>query len=59
MSPEARASGSDDARRDWYRSAIAGDAQKRDRFARNLERARSTEGTPDTLESLDRLLAAE
>lgn len=58
VSPEARAA-DDSARLDWYRRAIADDPERRERFARNLERVRTTPGTPDDLEAVAKLLTAE
>ena len=45
------------ARRDWYRAAIAADPECQARFARSMERLRTTPGIPDDMDEIDRLLS--
>jgi hypothetical protein len=46
----------DTARRDWYRHAIESDADRRDRFARRLERIQHDVGVADDIDVIDQLL---
>lgn len=47
---------SDSARRDWYWRAIHADPERRHRFQRSLDRARTDPGVPDDMDEIARLL---
>jgi hypothetical protein len=44
------------ARRDWYWRAMHADPERRHRFERSLDRARTDEGVPDDMDEIARLL---
>lgn len=46
----------DSARRDWYWRAIHADPERRHRFERSLEHARTDPGVPDDMNEIARLL---
>ena len=47
------------ARRDWYWRAIHADPERRRRFERSLEHARTDLGVPDDMDKIARLLGED